>query len=315
MVPLLLKPILVDEVWGSMRLGSEFFELGEPERISTAYMLSELRGFKTFVKSGNYAGLSLRNAIKKMGVSALGQKAIDKKIIPLTIKLIDASEQMPVQVCPDDEYALSHDGVKSGDKLWYIVDADENSRLVYGFKYPTDTNEIADRLHNGSLSEICNTVVPKKGDVYLIKSGMVHTAARGVIIAEIRGESNLSYPLTEGKSSGARQKTLRTKDAMNVINTSPTAVYKDNSDLTLFPFGTVKTVVKTDEFTTELLCLNGNAGLCEDDCFMSLLVTSGEAVMSYVGGNMRIKKGDSVFLPANVRVIISGRADILCTKI
>ena len=317
MVTLLLKPILVDELWGGERLCSEYSVAKEPQRVAAAYMLSDMRGFKSTVKAGEYAGKTLHNAIKQMGVAALGSKGKDKKFVPLNVKLLDVKERLSVQVCPDDEYALSHDGMKSGVKLWYIVDCDENSRLVYGFRYPTDSGEIEHRIHNGSLSEICNTITPKKGDIYLIKSGTVHTAGKGLVIAEIRGMTDLTYRLTDYGRTGTngRPRTVRTKDALNVLNTSPTAVPKINPDTTLFPFGTVKTVAKTEEFITEQLCLNGNAGLCEQDSFMSMLVTSGEAIMSYVGGNMRIKKGDSVFLPAGVRIIISGRADILCTRL
>lgn len=317
MVPLLLKPILVDELWGGERLYSEFSVCAEAQRVASAYMLSDMRNLKITVKTGEFAGKTLHSVIKQMGISALGSKGRDLKYVPFNVKLLDVKERLSVQVCPDDEYALSHDGAKSGVKLWYIVDCNEDSQLVYGFKYPTDPAEVEHRINNGSLSEICNTITPKKGDIYLINTGTVHTAGKGLIIAEIRFGTDLSYRLTDyGRTTAnGRPRTVRMRDAMNVLNTSPTAVPEVNPDTTLFPFGTVKTVAKTEDFTTELLCLNGNAGLCEAESFTSMLVTEGEAIMSYVGGTMRIKKGDSVFLPANVRVIISGRADILCTRL
>ncbi len=318
MVPLLIKPILIDELWGGTRLNSEFFGFDEePQKIAAAYMLSDMRGFKSIVKSGQFAGQSLHAVIKQMGVSALGNRGKNHKFVPLTVKLLDVSERLSVQVCPDDEYALTHDGTKSSSKLWYIADCTEESRLVYGFRYPTDKNEIQQRIQSGTLFEICNSITPKKGDVYLITPGTVHTAGKGLVIAEIRGGSDVSYRLTDyGRTaSGGKPRLVRTKDALEVINTDPVSIPEKAHDIMLFPFGTVQNLAHTDEFITDLLSLNGNAGLCEKESFMSLLMTSGEAIISYVGGVMSIKKGDSVFLPANVRVIISGKGDILCTHL
>ena len=84
-------------------------------------------------------------------------------------------------------------------------------------------------------------------------------------------------------------------------------------DVTLYPFGTVRELAKCEYFTTELINLDGNVGIYDNDSFISLLVLDGEVAISYPGGMMRLKKGDSVFIPAGLKIRLTGAAEIIYT--
>ena len=86
-------------------------------------------------------------------------------------------------------------------------------------------------------------------------------------------------------------------------------------DITIYPFGIVKTLSHCEYFTVEHLTLKGKAGLMEEKSFLSAVLLDGEAVLSYLGGSMRLKKGDSLFVPAKCRITLTGDADIICTHI
>ena len=89
--------------------------------------------------------------------------------------------------------------------------------------------------------------------------------------------------------------------------------YGNVGDVTLYPFGTVRELAKCDYFTAELINLDGNVGVYDNESFISLLVTEGEVLLSYTGGMMSLKKGDSVFVPATLKVSLIGTAEIIYT--
>ena len=51
----------------------------------------------------------------------------------MLIKLIDAKDNLSVQVHPSNEYALRVEGEYGKTEMWYIVDCDPGAELLYGF--------------------------------------------------------------------------------------------------------------------------------------------------------------------------------------
>ena len=314
MYPLLLKAPLKDYLWGGTRLIDEFGFESDSEKAAEAWMLSCHKDGNSIVKNGKYAGLTLQQAIELLGADTLGKKAADFTYFPILIKLIDAKDRLSVQVHPNDEYALANEGEYGKTEMWYVVDCDDDAKLIYGFNQDITQGEFLERINNNNLSPVCNYVPVKKGDVFFIEAGTMHAIGKGILIAEVQQNSNTTYRVSDYGRLGAdgKPRQLHIKQAVEVTKTQkPTRPYGAVGDVTLYPFGTVRELAKCEYFTTELIHLDGNVGIYDNDSFISLLVLVGEVSLSYTGGMMRLKKGDSVFIPATLKTRLCGTAEIL----
>ncbi len=314
MYPLLLKAPIKDYLWGGRRLIEEFGFETEKEKAAEAWMLSCHKDGNSVVRNGSLAGLSLQQAIETWGAEALGKKAAIFTYFPILIKLIDAKDRLSVQVHPNDEYALANEGEYGKTEMWYVVDCDDDAKLIYGFNQDITQGEFLERINNNNLSPVCNYVPVKKGDVFFIEAGTMHAIGKGILIAEVQQNSNTTYRVSDYGRLGAdgKPRQLHIKQAVEVTKTEkPARPYGDVGDVTLYPFGTVRELAKCEYFTTELINLDGNVGLYDNDSFISLLVLDGEVSLSYTGGMMKLKKGDSVFVPATLKTRLTGTAEIL----
>ena len=91
--------------------------------------------------------------------------------------------------------------------------------------------------------------------------------------------------------------------------------YGNVGDITLYPFGTIRELGFCELFKSELITMDGNIGFYEDKNLISVILTSGEVDMSYPSGTMHLKAGNSVIIPCGVRVRLSGKAEVVYTKI
>ena len=316
MYPLLLKAPIKDYLWGGTRLIDEFGFKTDKEKAAEAWVLSCHKDGNSIVKNGEHAGKTLQEVLDVWGKEVLGAKAAGFTYFPILIKLIYAKDRLSVQVHPDDEYALAHEGEYGKTEMWYVVDCDEGAQLIYGFNQDISQGEFLERINNNNLSPVCNYVPVKKGDVFFIEAGTMHAIGKGILIAEVQQNSNTTYRVSDYGRLGAdgKPRQLHIKQAVEVTKTEvPTMPYGNVGDVTLYPFGTVRELAKCDYFTAELINLDGNVGVYDNESFISLLVTEGEVLLSYTGGMMSLKKGDSVFVPATLKVSLIGTAEIIYT--
>ncbi len=319
MYPLLLKPPVKDYLWGGTRLKTEFGFETEAEKAAEAWTLSCHKNGESIVRNGEMSGKTLSEVLEAWGTEAIGEKAAAFPYFPLLIKLIDAKDSLSIQVHPDDKYALEKEGEFGKTEMWYIVDCEEDARLIYGFNRVIDRDEFKRRINDNTLIDVCNYVPVKKGDVFFISSGTLHAIGKGILIAEIQQNSNTTYRVSDYGRLGAdgKPRELHVDKALDVTKTfPPTADYGAVGKVNRYPFGTIRELARCEFFTSELLSLAGTAGVTTDaDSFQSLLVLSGEVKMSFAGGTLTLKKGDSVFIPANYKTTLSGTAEIICARV
>ncbi len=256
--------------------------------------------------------------LKIWGKQGVGNNAASFPYFPLLIKLIDAKDRLSVQVHPDDEYALKNEGEFGKTEMWYVVDCEKGAELIYGFNREISQQEFARRIKDNTLTEVCNYVPVKKGDVFFISAGTLHAIGKGILIAEIQQNSNTTYRVSDYGRLGAdgKPRPLHIDKALAVTKTTPpTEKYGNVGAVSHYPFGTVRQLACCDFFNAKLLNLEGTAALNTEDSFEALLVLSGEATVSYAGGNFRIKKGDCALVPANYRATVTGNAEIISATV
>lgn len=303
MAILKLKPACKNYIWGGRRLVEEFgFDCGD-KICAEAWTLSTHPDGASTIEGGS----TLAEYVKVNGAKILGTNCRRFEIFPVLIKFIDARENLSVQVHPTDAYAKVHENQLGKNEMWYVLDADENSLLYCGFKKKISRAEFVDRIKNNSLVEVLNAVPAKRGDVIFIPAGTIHAIGKGILLAEIQQNSNVSYRVYDY----GRNRPLHIAKALDVTNLDPLTERGEN-----YPH-----LAACDYFAVDKLNLDGGIlsaarGTVDEKTFLNVLILDGAGEISCGDEKFFYRKGDSFFIAANSgEWEICGRCDALLTTI
>ena len=108
--PLLMQAPVKDYIWGGTRLREKYNKVSTADKLAESWELSCHPAGPSVIANGPAKGETLEQYLKKKGMALLGTKGKDCKNFPIMIKLIDAKDNLSVQVHPDDAYALKNEG-------------------------------------------------------------------------------------------------------------------------------------------------------------------------------------------------------------
>ena len=317
MAVLKLSPAFKDYLWGGTRLRDDFAKKCDFDKIAESWELSCHKDGPSIIENGADKGLTLEEYIEKNGKAVLGSDCDKFENFPILIKLIDAKDNLSVQVHPNNEYAMRVEGEYGKTEMWYIVDCDEGAELLYGFKDNISKEEFANRIADNTLLEVTNSVPVHKGDVFFIEAGTLHAIGKGILIAEIQQNSNTTYRIYDygrvGKDGKPRE--LHVEKAKDVTNLCPAKAYPETSVEQKDGY-TSKLLSSCDYFTTYAIDVDSKAVLDADSTsFNSVLILEGEGKV--VGNDtVEFKKGDSIFVTAGTgKYTIEGKCKAILTKV
>jgi mannose-6-phosphate isomerase len=301
-----LTPAVKDYIWGGTRLRESYNIKSDLARLAEAWVLSCHKDGESSVANGVFAGKTLSEVLKDK--TLLGKNALKFENFPVLIKLIDAKDNLSVQVHPSDDYALKNEGEYGKTEMWYVVDCEPGACLYYGFKKEISADEFKERIHNNTLLEVLNKVPVSRGDCFFIESGTIHAIGAGILIAEVQQNSNTTYRVYDYGRVGAdgNPRELHIEKAVAVTNLCPPAApvlnLKKSGNLSSCKY-----------FTTDLLCLDGKDKINADEkSFVSVLAVSGEGEIC----GEHFSAGDSFFLPAGFgETEIFGNANLILTRV
>lgn len=303
--PLLLNPVLKDYIWGGKRLLNEYGFKASSETVAEGWMLSCHKDGTNTVANGKYKGKTLDAVLKEWGYNGL----------PVIIKLIDANDRLSVQVHPDNEYALKHEGESGKTEMWYVVDACPDAQLAYGFNKDISRDEFKKRITENSLDDVINYVSVKKGDVFFIPAGTLHAIGKGILIAEIQQNSNSTYRVSDYGRIGhdGKPRELHIDKAVDVTKTEKQTTESQKETVCRFDYGTERLLSECEYFKAVKIDLNGQKDIDLKSGLADILVLSGEITVQSQNGSFKAKKGDSVFVPNDCVCEINGKAEMIYT--
>ena len=312
-----LKPVFKDYIWGGNRLKDDFgFDTGY-DKTAEGWMLACHKDGMNTIEGGEYDGKTLQEVIDEAGLEKLaGTNATKFPYFPVLIKIIDAYDNLSIQVHPDDKYAREVENEFGKTEIWYVLDALPGAKLIYGFKEKISKEEFENSIKDNTLLDKLNSVEIKKGDLFFIEAGTVHAIGKGALIAEIQQNSNCTYRVYDygrvGKDGKPRE--LHIKKAVDVSVTEPPKYdTKPMGEEEKNEGYTHQLLTKCDLFTVDKYEISGSVTLNADkSSFNHILVTDGKGTLQ----GKEMKKGDSYFVPAGYGdYTVDGDAEILVTKI
>lgn len=312
-----LKPVFKDYIWGGTRLKSDFGFESDLDKLAEGWMLSCHKDGKNIIENGEYKGKTLDEVIEEKGKEkVVGTRSLDFPYFPVLIKLIDAKDNLSIQVHPDNDYAQRVEGEFGKTEIWYVLDATDDAQLIYGFKNKISSEEFVDAIKNNTLTDVLNSVKVKKGDLLFIEAGTVHAIGKGTLVAEIQQNSNTTYRVYDYGRLGTdgKPRELHIDKAVDVSKTEPPKYdIKPMGEPEKFNDYTKTLLTKCDLFTVNHYELNGKVTLEADEkSFNHVLVVDGAGTINDVD----FKKGDSFYIPANYgKYEINGKCEIIVTNI
>lgn len=315
--PIFLQGICKDYLWGGNRLREEFGKVSDADKIAESWELACHKDGSSILRSGADAGLDLQEYVDRYGTAFLGTNCAGCETVPVLIKLIDAKQDLSIQVHPDDAYAMAAEGEPGKTEMWYIVDCAPGAALYYGVNREVSKEEFARRIEDQTLTEILNRVEVKPGELYFIPSGTLHAIGAGILLAEIQQNSNTTYRVYDYGRRGAdgKLRPLHVEKALDVTDLCPTPSTVQYPAQNI-PGGTVRKLEACDYFASDVVNVSGTAAFSVgEETFHHLLVLTGEGVLKTAAGTAKISKGDSVLLPAGLgKYEVTGNCQFIVTR-
>ncbi len=318
-VPLLLEPAAKDYLWGGSRLNDDFGKGIDLSPLAETWECSTHPDGESRV-NGEPLSRVLSRHPEWLGTHPLRTMG-GRPELPILIKLIDAQQDLSVQVHPDDAYALKHEGSLGKTEFWYVLAARDGAKLVYGFDQNVSERQLRRAIKNGKLDMLLNHVAVQKDDQFYIEAGTVHALGAGCLIAEIQESSNLTYRLYDYDRVGrdGKKRELHVDKAMEVLNFRSSAVPRQpmrvlryrggwaSELLTRCKYFQVERVLLNTELHRELVRFRTG-----ESSFHALLCVDGCGSISGEGFMLNFFKGDCVFVPAeSIELKLHGKAQLL----
>lgn len=305
--PLLFHPIYKEMIWGGHALADKYKRGLDDRLVGESWEIACHSNGNGIISNGPLEGMSLHDAIDKYGLKILGSAVYNEayKKFPLLIKILDAADSLSVQVHPDDSYAYEHENGELGKtEMWYVIDAKENAKIVYGLKEGATKESLSRCIDENRIGDCLKKLEVSAGDVVYIPSGMVHAIGDGIMICEIQQNSDTTYRLYDwdrvDKDGNARE--LHLSKAMDVIDYSGS--YQGLlSGLKLQEGSGHRTIyVANQYFAVEKIVTDSSIRLTMDGKrFQTITCIEGSGGLVYEKGSIKLDSGSSCLIPAGIK--------------
>jgi mannose-6-phosphate isomerase len=315
MKPLRFHPVFQHYLWGGYRLANE---LGKPvatDRIcAESWEIVDHRDGQSVVAAGPWKGKTLHELVISHGPELLGRHdPLDQ--FPLLIKLLDAQEQLSVQVHPDDEAASRlHPPDRGKTEAWIVLSASPGGFIYAGLKQGFDRAAFAREVARGTCELCLHRLVPEPGDCIFLPAGLVHALGPGLMVAEVQQSSNATFRLYDWNRVGQDGKTreLHIEAALEAID------YELGPAGPQMPTKTdrqeIERLVSGDKFVIDRWTFASPMSLQTDDRFHIIVVIAGKISVEGDYLPTPLQRGETILIPASypeTRLAPEGDAVIL----
>lgn len=306
LLPMKMHPFYAQYLWGGKLLKTYYNKKDAPSITAESWELSANKDGLSYVEEGLYKDKTLEMLYEEDN-SIFGTK-VEKNLFPLLIKLIDANQDLSIQVHPSDINAIKELGESGKEEVWYIIDCKDESFIYFGFAKNTDREEVRKRIEDGSICSILNKVKVKKGDFFLIKPGTLHAICQGILIAEIQQNSNTTFRVYDYNRKGpdGKFRQLHIERALDVMNYNQSTITNQTQKELVSKYFKVQ-VVDVD---------NQKEFCCEKASFEHLLCVNGNLSIIFEDSSYEMKTGESYFIPAGMgQYLIKGNGKLIITRL
>jgi mannose-6-phosphate isomerase len=300
-----LNPTFVEKVWGGKKLGLAKGRKGDRP-------LGETWEVSNLPEGPSYYGDTPLSDMT------------DEKQLPYLIKFIDTSDNLSVQVHPDDLYASAHENSKGKTECWIILDADEGAGIYLGTSDGVSRESFSEVLKsNGEIDKLLSFYKVERGDFFFVPSGSIHAIGTGVTLAEVQQRCGITYRVWDWNRLGmdGKPRQLHVEQALEVIRFDSDFNSIDNFQVHRNIFSSKKMVKLAEHQDFRVTVYNVDRGdsveLSVGSCdrFSSIICLDGKLAVSRGAENHGMTTYQSLLLPNNtsdsVRIVCEDASSFL----
>lgn len=283
-----LSVVLKERIWGGTFLKKKY-AVFSADPIGEAWVCSGHLNGQSIITHGPYQGQALNDFYLANG-HLFSHHLHDR--FPLLIKIIDAVEDLSVQVHPHDEYARLHHNDLGKNECWYILKAKPNASIIFGLKTQTPAT-FKEAVTNNRWSDVLKSLKVSEGEFYNIPTGTVHAIGAGVQILEIQQSSDTTYRLYDynRKDSFGNERELHLDQAFEVIN------YETKTpEQTFLTYHRVTRLVSTPYFTVDKWAEKDMLTVNQNDTYTILFANKTDGIVWIDNEKMVVPEGHTVIL-------------------
>ena len=315
--PITFKPYFKDVIWGGNRICAYKGISQQIPNIGESWEISEVPGHESVVEGGEYSGMNLSQLISRFHGDLLGEAVYEKYEgrFPLLIKLIDANDNLSVQVHPDDKLAMERHQSLGKSEMWYIINSENGAKIYAGLNKEISPQEYLERIEAKTFTDIVAVHNSYPGDVFYIPAGRVHSIGAGNMLVEIQESSDITYRIYDydRKDSNGQTRELHTQLAKDAIDYH---VYNNYKNAPLPEDVADCELLNSRDFQTRRVKLHGEQNF-EIDINSFTVVICIAGVVHIVGeeGETILSKGKTALLPARLNKFkLQGDATLIMAR-
>ena len=313
--PMKLRPHISETVWGGNRL-TESYNIDPQGRANAAeaWMLSAHPKGCSTVETGPFAGQTLARLFAARP-DLFGSRCAGKDSFPIIVKLIDAKEDLSLQVHPREGDPNLKSGEAGKTECWFILEAPPGAKLYMGLHEAITRAQFAAAIENKTIMGYVQDFEVEEGDFFFIPAGTLHAIGKGVLLAEVQQCSDTTYRVYDyNRLQNGRPRALHIEQAQAVTDLLPYEPPRQKWGL----FGTKK-LCECGYFTVEERDARfGFSDEAGEESFVHLLIleAGGDAELEWGGMEMEVAKGDSILIPAGAgKFSVDGDVRVLVTSV
>lgn len=298
--PLLLRPSYKERIWGGVALETVYDEGLPPGPIGEAWLLGEHPEGTNEVINGPLAGATLTHLRRDFGAPLIGSLLAQHRHerLPLLVKLLDAGDDLSVQVHPADGYAGLPPGEPGKHEMWYVIAAEPGAQIVLGLRDGITREQFTVAASTGRIRDCLRYLPVAAGDLVDVPPGTVHALGAGLLVLEVQQSSDTTYRIYDYDRTGldGKPRALHLEDALRVIQF-------DTARPPVRPCEPAphcwQPLVHNEFFAADRAKLNGTWRLTTAPGTFEALIAVGEAgTIRWSGGECEMPAGHALLLPA-----------------
>jgi mannose-6-phosphate isomerase len=305
--PLKFQPILKERLWGGNALAAKYHKTDDSKtRFGESWEISDIEENISVVTNGYLAENNLQELIEIYMGDLVGDSVFEKYGLgfPLLIKLIDAQEDLSVQVHPDDTLAQERYNQNGKTEIWFVIHADENTGIWVGFNKPVEKQNYIEAVERKNVASLLQFYPVKKGDLFYIPAGTVHALGKGIRLVEIQQPSDITYRIFDWNrvdDNGIPRK-LQVSEALDAIHFYDHENYKIDYEKKI---NTTSNLFRSDLFNINAIHFNKplQKNYQNIDSFVTYFCIEGEVHLFGDAFHEVLYEGETTLIPASIQKI------------
>lgn len=293
-----MQPVLKEMIWGGNKLKDVFGYEIPSDHTGEAWAISAHKNGDCTIENTEYAGKTLSWLFENHRELFGG---IEGEEFPLLVKIIDAKNDLSVQVHPNDEYAKINENSLGKTECWFVLQADEGTKMVMGHHAKTK-DEFVKAIEEDDYDHLLNSFEIKEGDFFYIPSGTLHAICSGSLIYEAQQSSDITYRVYDyhRKDKDGNERQLHVQQSIDVTNVPADIDQNKEFEKIQLTNGTKTTFVTSEFFTVDSYEIAGKNKVENDAPFQLVSVISGEGKLN----DIEVKKGDHFVICSDQKEVV-----------